>query len=609
MKPKKLFCLLLSVVMTMSLLTAFAQDDPYPDIPAKVAPTEQITCAPSQNNAYTVLGDTVTSNKMTYIDGIEQGITDTSNPLYSQKFEMAGVKGRKVFKQNILYFKLDHENHDFSGSKYLLLVTYYDFGPDKGFFHVEYNSTSSPNKRISVEKPGTVPKWSTAKIYIDDAAFKGAMENGADIRIVTGYYNAFSKIELIDISKADQNTTVINYDIQDKLASLGLYDKTNADGSQAPALSSDMRRIVVLEAILKAVGCRGEIDAAPATSDFVDVSGKNAKVLNVAEKYNLASMPWDKKFNPNDICTIREMLTFYLRYLGYSSPDLYDNALEKAISLDLVKSTDLIITPDKPVTRDNFVAIAYNALTATYKTSNEETVLVADLLKKGAVDYDMATSMGLSAYRLFIAGDSIAAKYAETSTTVGWGMIIPDNFEKDVAVVNYAQAGSSTKTFPNMAPILNNIGRNDFVIMQFGHNDSMSDSRGVDVATYMANMKSFVQQIRAKGATPIIATSTCCYLFEEGKFNYNIDSDGIMKYRNAAKQVAQQNDVAFIDVAYLMTQRASGYTKEQLDEMYVDEGYNNRVHLTQKGAEFVAKIISDEIKANAKLTKLSPLVK
>ena len=89
----------------------------------------------------------------------------------------------------------------------------------------------------------------------------------------------------------------------------------------------------------------------------------------------------------------------------------------------------------------------------------------------------------------------------------------------------------------------------------------------------------------------------------------NIDSDGIMKYRNAAKQVAQQNDVAFIDVAYLMTQRASGYTKEQLDEMYVDEGWNNRVHLTQKGAEFVAKIISDEIKANAKLTKLSQLVK
>ena len=115
MKTKKLICLLLSVVMTMSLLTAFAQDNPYPDIPAKVAPTEQITCAPSQNNAYTVLGDTVTSNKMTYIDGIEQGITDTSNPLYSQKFEMAGVKGRKVFKQNILYFKLDHENYDFSG--------------------------------------------------------------------------------------------------------------------------------------------------------------------------------------------------------------------------------------------------------------------------------------------------------------------------------------------------------------------------------------------------------------------------------------------------------------------------------------------------------------
>ena len=82
-----------------------------------------------------------------------------------------------------------------------------------------------------------------------------------------------------------------------------------------------------------------------------------------------------------------------------------------------------------------------------------------------------------------------------------------------------------------------------------------------------------------------------------------------MAYRNAAKQVAEQNDVAFIDVAYLMTQKASGYTKEQLDEMYVDEGWNNRVHLTQKGAEFVAKIISDEIKANPTLSNLSPFAK
>jgi uncharacterized protein YrzB (UPF0473 family) len=36
----------------------------------------------------------------------------------------------------------------------------------------------------------------------------------------------------------------------------------------------------------------------------------------------------------------------------------------------------LIITPDKPVTRDNFVAVAYNALIATYKTPNEETNVI-----------------------------------------------------------------------------------------------------------------------------------------------------------------------------------------------------------------------------------------
>lgn len=609
MNTKKLMSMFLAIVMTITLLPSFAQENQYPDIPAQVQPTEQITNAPSKSNAYTVLGDTVESNKMTFIDGIAQGITDTADPLYSQKFEMAGIKGRKVFKQNILYFKLDHENYDFSSKKYLLLVTYYDFGPDKGFFHVEYNSTGSKNKRISVEKPGTVPKWSRAQIYIDDAAFSGGMENGADIRIVTGYYNAFSKIELIDISKADQNTTVINYDKQDALASLGLYNKTSADGSAKFSLSSDMRRIVVLEAILKAVGCQSEIDVAPAQSDFADVSGKNAKILNVAQKYSLAAMPEDKKFNPNKVCTVREMLTFYLRYMGYGSPELYDTALEIANKNGLIKETDLILSADKAITRDNFVAIAYNGLNSSFKRGEQETILMANLLKKGAVKHADALALGLAAHRLFIAGDSIAAKYKETSETVGWGMIIPDYFKEDVAVVNYAQAGSSTKTFPNMNTILKEVTKNDYVILQFGHNDSMSDSRGVDVDTYMANLKNFVQQIRAKGSTPIIATSTCCYLYKEGIFNYNIDSDGIMKYRNAAKEVAEQNNVAFIDVALLMTQKAANYTKAQLDSLYVDEGYNNRVHLSQKGAEFVATIIADAIDANGSVAGLAAYLK
>ncbi len=606
---KKLICMLLAVAMTVSLLPVFAQDNPYPDIATQVEPTEQITSTPSKNNAYAVLGDTVESNKMTFIDGIEQGITDTSNPLYSQKFEMAGIKGRKVFKQNILYFKLDRENYDFSGSKYLLLVTYYDFGPDKGYFHVEYNSIASKNKRISVEKPGTVPKWSTAQIYIDDAAFSGAMENGADIRIVTGYYNAFSKIELIDISNADQNTTIINYDKQDKLAFLGLYNKTSADGSLEFSLSSDMRRIVVLEAILKAVGCQSEIDAATAESDFIDVSGKNAKILNVAQKYSLAAMPEDKKFNPNKVCTVREMLTFYLRYMGYGSPELYNTALEIANKNGLIKETDLIPAADKVITRDNFVAIAYNGLNSSFKRGEQETILVAHLLKKGLVKHTDTSALGLAAHRLFIAGDSIAAKYSATSKIIGWGMIIPDYFKQDVVVVNYAQAGSSTKTFPNMSSILNNITKNDYVILQFGHNDSMADSRGVDEATYMANLKSFVQQIKEKGATPIIATSTCSYLYNEGVFIYNNESDGIMKYRNAAKKVAHQNNVAFLDVALLMTQKAANYTKAQIDALYIDEGHNKRVHLSQKGAEFVATIIADAIDATESLSGLAAYLK
>ncbi len=604
MSKKNFLCVLFALAFAFTSMPAFAAQ-------THAIVDDSVVATPSKDNAYVILGDPVESNKMSFIDGLLNENIQQTDPTYSEKFEQDGIKGRKVYKQNYAYFTLDKQNYDFSGSKYLVLITYYDFGPDRGYFHFEYNSTSSKNKRISVEKPGTVAKWSTAKIIIDDAAFCGAMENGADMRIASGLYNAFSKIEIINLDQT-QNfqsiATAVNYDKQQNLEKLGLYSRKK-DKTQNYPLTATMTRIQVLDSVLKAVGCESEIDSAQPNTEFVDISGKDAKIVGVARKYNLAAMPEDKKFDPQKVCTVREMLTFYLRYMGYGSPELYNTAFEVANKNGLIKETDLIFGADRPITRDNFVAIAYNGLNSSFKRGEQQTILVDSLLKKGVLKHADTTPLGLASYKLYIAGDSIAAKYSEASEIVGWGMIIPSHFKKDVLVVNYAQSGASTKTFSNINSITKDLNQNDYVIIQFGHNDSASNSRGVDQATYAANLTSFIQKIISKGATPIVATSICRYMYNEGTLEYNIESDRIMSYRNVAKQVAEQNDVAFIDVAKLMIQKTKDLSKSQLDKMYVDEGNNNRVHLSQTGAEFVASIIADAIDSTTSLARLSAYLK
>ena len=209
--------------------------------------------------------------------------------------------------------------------------------------------------------------------------------------------------------------------------------------------------------------------------------------------------------------------------------------------------------------------------------------------------------------RIFIAGDSIAAPYSAGSTTIGWGMRLPNY--TSVNVVNKAQPGSSTKTFPNMNSILYSARQGDYVLMQFGHNDSMTyDPRGVEVDQYKVNLKNYVKNVRKEHAVPVILTSIPRYDTANGVLYYG-EGDGIQAYRDAAIEVAEEMGVAYIDVAAKMDEKATGYTAEQLEPMFVDEGANLRVHLTESGATFVAELIAEEIKNHEKINVLKNYMK
>ena len=67
--------------------------------------------------------------------------------------------------------------------------------------------------------------------------------------------------------------------------------------------------------------------------------------------------------------------------------------------------------------------------------------------------------------------------------------------------------------------------------------------------------------------------------------------------------------VAYIDVAEKMVEKTADFDAETMVAMFVDEGHNARVHLTESGATFVAELIAAEIKNHEKINVIKDYIK
>src|SRR5690606_19098870 len=94
----------------------------------------------------------------------------------------------------------------------------------------------------------------------------------------------------------------------------------------------------------------------------------------------------------------------------------------------------------------------------------------------------------------------------------GWGQILPLYFKEGVRVENHAVNGRSTKSFINEGrwkKVLEAIQTGDYVIMEFGHNDQKEyDTTRYAPAgtTYRSNLLKFINETRARGGIPVLAT-------------------------------------------------------------------------------------------------------
>ena len=220
---------------------------------------------------------------------------------------------------------------------------------------------------------------------------------------------------------------------------------------------------------------------------------------------------------------------------------------------------------------------------------------------------------------LFIVGDSTVKNGQGNGSNGqwGWGDLIGPYFDSStINVVNWARGGRSSRTYITEGlwqKVVDALKPGDFVMIQFGHNDggplnddsrargsikgTGDESQEIDnlltkkheiVHSYGWYMRKYVQDTKAKGATPIVCSLVPRKIWKDGKIVRNSGD-----YAGWAAEVARSEGVAFIDLNEIIAARYDQMGPEKVDPLFGDE----HTHTTRAGAELNAESVIAGLRA------------
>jgi len=210
---------------------------------------------------------------------------------------------------------------------------------------------------------------------------------------------------------------------------------------------------------------------------------------------------------------------------------------------------------------------------------------------------------------IFLAGDStMAKKLSEKRPETGWGEMLVQHFKNDGVIIdNRAQNGRSTKTFISEGrwqAIVDALKKGDYVFIQFGHNDESKEKgeRYTPPADYRKNLSRFVDEVRAKGGSPVLFTPVMRRKFDkDGKF---VDTHG--EYPDIVRGVARDRHVPLIDMHRKSEALIVRYGPEDSRKLFLQlkpgenvnypRGIEDNTHFNPLGAEEMAKLAVAGIK-------------
>jgi lysophospholipase L1-like esterase len=198
---------------------------------------------------------------------------------------------------------------------------------------------------------------------------------------------------------------------------------------------------------------------------------------------------------------------------------------------------------------------------------------------------------------LYLAGDSTVTDQG-VDPSASWGQMLPRFFGTGIAVANHAESGETLKSFVTelrLDKLLSMLKAGDWVMIQFGHNDQKTQwpqTYAEAATTYRSWLRTYIAEIRRRGATPILVTSPERRNFDAaGKIE-----PSLAEYANAVRAVANEESVALIDLNPMSVRFYEALGPEVSPRAFADEG-RDKTHHNVFGAYALARMVVEGVRA------------
>lgn len=198
---------------------------------------------------------------------------------------------------------------------------------------------------------------------------------------------------------------------------------------------------------------------------------------------------------------------------------------------------------------------------------------------------------------LYIAGDSTVADqsadypYLPGGSYCGWGQMLSAYLPSEVAVSNHAHSGLTTESFRSEGHyqiLFDRIQAEDICLFQFGHNDQKLLHLMAE-GGYRENLIRYIQEIRGKGAYPVLVTPLARNSWRGNDGTYN---DLLEPYAQACIHLGEKLHVPVIRLHEKSMSLIKAYGCERAKRFFYPSDYT---HSNDYGALRFAWFVYEEL--------------
>ncbi|HEY3762941.1 MAG TPA: pectinesterase family protein [Verrucomicrobiae bacterium] len=200
--------------------------------------------------------------------------------------------------------------------------------------------------------------------------------------------------------------------------------------------------------------------------------------------------------------------------------------------------------------------------------------------------------------RIALIGDSTMTDNA------GWGLGFKQFLDPDkVELLNLSRGGRSSLSYMKEGRWTNALAQHaDYYLIQFGHNNEPGKpGRSTDMATFIANMKQYVDDARAIGAKPILVTPMT-------RRQWDPDHPGKIKsslapYAVEVRKIAVEKNVPLVDLQARSIELCESLGPKKCQDFSPVKVVDGKpaydgTHLNIKGYVMFARLVVNELHAN-----------